>query len=100
MQSHEVICRLILLAQATFVASQALYIGLAYIGRRNFRHIVAMGISYTLMTGFLCAVLWGGDNKFNFGAFCIGFVTFVIGNAGLWMIREKARETKNGDKGK
>lgn len=88
----EHVCRLLLLAQAVFVSSQAVYIGLSYVGKANFRHIVAMGISYSMLTGLLCLILAGAPmNPTGLG---IGLTAFVIGNSGLWMIREKARQER------
>lgn len=95
----QVICILILIAQASFVGSQAFYIGMAYIGKHNFRHITAMGISYFILTCLSCLLLMGWK-PFNLGAFIVSFIAFIIGNSGLWMIRQKAKDTKytkNGD---
>lgn len=95
----QVICLLILLAQSVFVGSQAFYIAIAYVGKPNFRHITAMGISYSILTILSCFLIMGWK-PFNLGAFTVAFISFIIGNTGLWMIREKARETRytNGHK--
>ena len=88
----EHVVRLLLLGQAVFVSSQAIYTSLAYVGKPNLRHIVAMGFSYSILTGLVCAILAGAPmNPTGLG---IGLVAFIIGNIGLWTIREKARVEK------